>query len=228
MPASSGAPTKTTSGLSSARMSSWNGTPRKVVADEYLPFSIGLRSKSGIVRSVIDQAESSPNSSDCSTSSCRRLIRDLRLGLEHPCAVELTSFHNVPPDLALGSRPDAAICSTAAGFSSEVRSPVGRPRYAARITRRMILALRVLGRSATKSTALGRIEAPSWSRDLLADTDSPSSGDALETRAKHREYNNAIRPSARRARPPLRLPARPHARPLPIRPRRARFVCRQL
>jgi hypothetical protein len=43
----------------------------------------------------------------------------------------------------------AAIASTLCGFSSALRSPVGSPKYAARMTRRIILALRVLGKSGT-------------------------------------------------------------------------------
>ena len=45
--------------------------------------------------------------------------------------------------------------STACGFSSDERSPGASPRYAARMTRRMTLALRVFGRSRTNSIAFG-------------------------------------------------------------------------
>src|SRR5204862_4179482 len=51
---------------------------------------------------------------------------------------------------------------TAAGFSSDERSPGSRPRYVARITRRMILALRVFGRSRVNNTRSGLSALPIW------------------------------------------------------------------
>src|SRR5213078_1802938 len=60
-------------------------------------------------------------------------------------------LRNPPPTTTLGvyhSRYTASVIAlTAAGFSSDERSPGSLPRYVARITRRMILALRVFGRS---------------------------------------------------------------------------------
>jgi Pyridoxamine 5'-phosphate oxidase len=47
------------------------------------------------------------------------------------------------------------IAFTASGFSSDETSPAGLPRYVARITRRMILALRVFGRSRVNSSFSG-------------------------------------------------------------------------
>src|SRR5439155_19766171 len=49
----------------------------------------------------------------------------------------------------------SATAWTAAGFSSDERSPGSLRRYVARITRRMIFALRVFGRSSVKRTFSG-------------------------------------------------------------------------
>ena len=57
-------------------------------------------------------------------------------------------------------RPADAIESTAAGFSSAEMSPGSRPSQAARATRRMILPLRVRGRSGTATIIFGRTVLP--------------------------------------------------------------------
>src|SRR5262245_14048680 len=65
-----------------------------------------------------------------------------------------------PPGRPRPRQTASVTALTAVGFSSAERSPGSWPRNVARMTRRMILALRVLGRSRTNSTRSGRSAFP--------------------------------------------------------------------
>ena len=85
----------------------------------------------------------------------------------------------------------SAIAVIASGFSSDDTSPAGCPRCVARITRRMILALRVFGRSRAKSTFSGLSALPTPAATRF-DSSARSGSDGAWPGPEHDEADDGL------------------------------------
>ena len=97
-----------------------------------------------------------------------------------------------PPPL---SQRDAAIASSASGFSTEARSPTGSPRKRRRIAPRTILAERVFGSASTNRTRLrARASCRASRDDRRRRAPSRSASDSARAGLQHHEARRSPRP----------------------------------